>query len=158
VIQDALAGVTAADLVREAPPVVSPATSLGDLVYRHILPSGERAHLVVADGQLVGLITLTDVMKYRQDDWPTLSVAAAMTPAMGLRTVGPDAPLAEALQKLAAENLNQLPVVERGRPVGLLSRAAIVHFLQLRMQLGVGGSSAPEAARPVVEEEIIAAR
>ena len=43
-IQDALAGVTVADLVREAHPVVSPDIPLDELVYRHILPSGERAH------------------------------------------------------------------------------------------------------------------
>ena len=114
--------------------------------------TGERAYLVVADDQLVGLITLTDVMKYRQQEWDTLPVAAAMTPTWKLRTIGPDRPIEEALRLLAAEDLNQLPVIAGGRAAGLLSRAAIVRFLQLRLQLGVGGSTAPVAAARVTEE------
>jgi len=157
-IQDALAGVTVADLAHEAPPVVSPDIPLGDLVYRHILPTGERAHLVVADDQVVGLITLTDVMKHRQEAWDSLSVAAVMTPARKLRTIGPDRPMEEALRMLAAEDFNQLPVVDGGRAVGLLSRAAIVRYLQLRLQLGAGGSPAPVAVPRATDEAALAAR
>jgi Zn-dependent protease len=157
-IQDALVGVTVADLVREAPPVVGPDIPLDELVYRHILASGERAYLVVADDQLGGLITLTDVMKYRQEEWDNLSVAAAMTPAWKLRTIGPDRPIEEALRLLAAEDLNQLPVIAGGRAAGLLSRAAIVRFLQLRLQLGVGGSTAPVAAARVTDEATMVPR
>lgn len=157
-MQDALAGVTVADLAREAPPVVSPDTTIGDLVYRHILPTGERAHLVVADEQLVGLITLTDVMKHRQEAWDSLSVAAVMTPARKLRTIGPDCPMEEALRVLAAEDLNQLPVVEAGRAVRLLSRATIVRYLQLRLQLGADGSPKPTVVPRATDEAALAAR
>jgi Zn-dependent protease len=144
-VQDALAGATAGQLMRSPAPVVPPGITLADLVHRHMLRAGERAYLVADDDRLAGLITQTDVMKHRQEEWPATTVAAAMTPAADLRTVGPDTPVADAVRLLSAENLDQLPVVDRGRAVGLLSRAAIVGYLQLRLQLGAGTTPAPGA-------------
>ena len=146
-LQDALAGIRVADLVRAAPPVVPPGLRLSELVHGHMLPAAERAHLVVDDGRLLGLITLTDVVKHPQDEWDRLPVADVMTPAAALKAVRPDTPLTEALPLLAAGDYNQVPVLEAGRPVGLLSRAAVMRFLQLRAQLGIEGAPARPPAR-----------
>jgi Zn-dependent protease/predicted transcriptional regulator len=144
-VEDALAGVTVEQLMRADPPAVPAGISLATLVTDYMLPGGERAHLVVADGRLAGLITLTDVMKHEQAEWPRLTVTDAMTPAAALRTVSPVTPLTEALHLLATDDFHQLPVLDQGRPVGLLSRSAIVRFLQLRSQIGLDSAAALRA-------------
>ncbi|MGN6362151.1 MAG: site-2 protease family protein [Thermomicrobiales bacterium] len=144
-VEDALTGVTVGQLMRADPPAVPASISLATLVSEHMLPGGERAHLVYTDDRLAGLNTLTDVMKHEQAEWPRLTVADAMTPAASLRTVSPATPLAEALHLLATDDFHQLPVLDQGRPVGLLSRSAIVRFLQLRSQLGLDSAAALRA-------------
>jgi len=38
---------------------------------------------------------------------------------------------------MAGRDVNQLPVVDHGAPVGVLSRDAIVQYLEVRRSLGV---------------------
>ena len=145
-LAESLAGITVAQIARADPPTVPAATTLARLVHDRMLPAGERAHLVHDEaGRLVGLITQTDVLRHRQEEWPRLSVAETMTPVGNLKTVGPATPLAEALRLLATDDFHQLPVLDGGRPAGLLTRASIVRFLQLRSQLGVGGVATDRA-------------
>ena len=48
--------------------------------------------------------------------------------------------------KLLAENgLNQVPVVDNGRVLGMLSRADVLRFLQFRDELGLGAACTPKA-------------
>ncbi len=148
-LEESLAGFTAGQIAQQNPPVVPATATLSVLVYDRMIPTGERAHLVNDEaGRLVGLITQTDVMKHRQEDWPRLTVAETMTPVGELKTVAPKTSLTEALRLLAADDFHQLPVLDGGRPVGLLSRAAIVRFLQLRSQMGGSGGAARSLGRP----------
>ena len=147
VTRDALDGVAAGQLVRADPPIVAPALSLFELVYERMLPKAERAHLVVDEGRLIGLITWGDVMKHRQGDWYRRPVANIMTPAARLKTVRPDTPLSEAVRLLSTGDYNQLPVLDGERPVGLLSRSAVMRFLHQWAQLGVDSATGREVAR-----------
>jgi CBS domain-containing protein len=54
-----------------------------------------------------------------------------MTPVERLACVGPDTDAAEALAELARRNVNQLPVLEGGRLVGLLRREDVIKWLAL---------------------------
>jgi CBS domain-containing protein len=83
---------------------------------------------------LLGIVTLGDAKKLPQDAWPTTPVAQIMTSAP-LKTVAPDAELSTAIQLMAESGLHQLPVVQGSHVVGLLSRADVVRFLQLRQEL-----------------------
>ena len=46
-----------------------------------------------------------------------------------VRTVAPDAPLAEALEQMQTHNIGRLPVVEAERIVGILSREDLLGYL-----------------------------
>jgi signal-transduction protein with cAMP-binding, CBS, and nucleotidyltransferase domain len=52
-----------------------------------------------------------------------------------LKTVPLSADLAAALQLMVEDSLNQVPVVQAGQVVGLLRRADILRYLQLRDKL-----------------------
>ena len=114
--------------------VASPGLTVQDFVFEHVLQRGHRALPIVDDGRLVGIVTLGDAKKLPQDAWPTTPVASIMTP-VPLKTVAPESELSAAIGLMAESGLHQLPVVQDGRLVGMLSRADIVRFLQLRQEL-----------------------
>jgi CBS domain-containing protein len=119
------------------PPVVSPALPVRALVDEYILRRGLRALPVAQDGRIVGLVTLTDVKHLPEDEWVTNSVGAIMTKPP-LRTIGPDAPVTRALERLVEDDVNQLLVVDKeGSLLGVLSRGDVMRFLQMRGELGM---------------------
>jgi Zn-dependent protease/predicted transcriptional regulator len=149
VLQEGLRGARVAELMNPEPPIASPTMSVQEFVFDHVVRHGQRALLVVDEGRLVGIVSITDAKELPQAAWPTTAVGAIMTPAP-LKTVSPDADVNGALQLLVEGSLNQVPVVRDGQLVGLLSRIDIMRFLQLREELGLrpvpgGGSSRPRS-------------
>jgi CBS domain-containing protein len=63
------------------------------------------------------------------------TVSDAMRPIHQLRTVATDTPVTEALEMMAREDLNQLPVVSDGRLEGVISRGQVLRYLQTRIEL-----------------------
>jgi predicted transcriptional regulator len=64
-----------------------------------------------------------------------------------LKTVAVEADLASALQLMVEGSLNQVPVMQAGRAVGLLRRADMLRFLQLRDELHLAGRGGRSMAR-----------
>jgi len=66
--------------------------------------------------------------------------------------VSPQQSLNDVLPLMAGRDVNQLPVVQNGIPVGTVSRDAIMRYLEVRRSLGSGaskgdvGKQLPEAA------------
>jgi len=135
-LQEGLRGARVAELMNSEPPTASPTMSVQEFVCDHVVQKGQRALLVVDGGRLLGLVSITDAKELLQAAWPTTSVGAIMTPTP-LKTVTPDADVNGALQVMVEGGLNQLPVVRDSQLVGLLSRADIMRFLQLREDLGL---------------------
>ncbi len=128
-------GIRVRDVMDAYPRVVPPSITVRQLVRDHILREGIRAFPVVEGDRLVGIVTVTDVRNLPEDEWEERAVGTVMT-RMPLRTVGPEADLAAAVEVMAATGLNQLPVVSDGRLVGVVSRASVFRLLQVRRELG----------------------
>ena len=78
---------------------------------------------VIEGYRILGIITTRDLLGqalYRL-------VGDIMT--TGLATIGPDEPITTAYQIMEARDVNQLPVVEHGRLIGLVTRLDILHEL-----------------------------
>jgi Zn-dependent protease len=134
-LREGLQGVRVGDVMNRELPVASPRMTVEELVLEHVLRRGQRALLVLEDGRLAGIVSITDAKEVPPAAWATTPVAAVMT-RPPLKTVSATIHLDEALRLLVDGSLNQLPVVERDRPVGLLGRADVLRFLQLRATLG----------------------
>jgi Zn-dependent protease/predicted transcriptional regulator len=147
VVQEGLRGARVAEVMNPQPPIASPALSVQEFVFDHVVRQGQRALLVIDGGRLAGLVSITDAKKEPQASWATTAVGAIMTPTP-LRTVSPEANVADALQLMVEESLNQVPVVQADRLVGLLSRADIMRFLQMRDELGLRPPPADGTPRP----------
>ena len=79
---------------------------------------------------IIGLITAADLTKVDSSGWTQIPVSTEWHPLAEVRSVSPNTPVAEALQTMGREDLNQLPVVEAGRMEGMLSRGHILQALQ----------------------------
>jgi Zn-dependent protease/CBS domain-containing protein len=112
--------------------------AIGTLVRDHLLPNNLRAIPVVDAEAFAGLVTINDLRKVEQEQWPTTPVSAVMTPASEVPTVAADEPLAVALDRFGPD-LPVLPVVENGVLRGLLHRDSVLGYVRMRETVGFDG-------------------
>ena len=132
-----LRGVTVGEVMNPKPATVPADISLQQLVDASFLPGGLRYALVMQGDKLLGLITLSDIRHIPREQWGQVPVSQAMIPLARLHIVSPQQSLSDVLPLMAGRDVNQLPVVENGALVGILSRDAIVRYLEVRRSLGV---------------------
>jgi Zn-dependent protease/CBS domain-containing protein len=130
-IDDALAGMTVAQLMQRQGASVSPEESVATLVHQYLVPGDDRALPVVRDGWLVGLVSVSNVRGVAPERWAFTPVSAVMRDRDALQTATPNESLGEAFGELAARDIEQLPVVVDGRLVGMLRRRDIARWLEL---------------------------
>ena len=91
--------------------------------------------MVEENGELLGLVTPADVRSVERTMWPMKTVDDVMRPFEGLHTAAPEATIVEALETMGRADVNQLPVLEGGRLVGMISRDRILNYLVARKEL-----------------------
>ncbi len=139
-VERSLSGVRVRDAMDMTPAAVSPNESVADLVSEHMLRGDERSFLVRHDdGGLAGVVTLGDVRRLPRDAWSGARVTDIMTRFGDLATIGPDAPLVDALRLIQEREVGQLPVIGEAQrePLGLVTRRGILRHIEARMKLGV---------------------
>jgi len=62
-------------------------------------------------------------------------VEEIMIPLQQLRWVSPDQEIVKILEFMDREDINQVPVVEQGRLLGMVGRQEILHLLQRRLDV-----------------------
>ena len=132
VTRDALESVPVSRLMCTGLDSVDAALPVERLVSEHLLHREQRAYPVVEDGRLAGLVTLRDVRALPAPRWAETQVGRIMTPVQQLVSVAPDDDAFEVLALLGERNLNQVPVLDQGRVLGLVRREDIVRWLALR--------------------------
>ena len=132
-----LRGMTVGEVMNPKPTTVPANISLQQLVDAYFLPGGLRYALVMQADHLVGLMTLSDIRHIPREQWGQVPVSNAMIPLNRLHVVTPQQSLSDVLPLMAGRDVNQLPVLENGALVGILSRDAIVQYLEVRRGLGV---------------------
>ena len=139
-VERSLSGVRVRDAMDMTPAAVSPNESVADLVSEHMLRGDARSFLVRHDdGGLAGVVTLGDVRRLPRDAWSGARVTDIMTRFGDLATIGPDAPLVDALRLIQEREVGQLPVIgdAQREPLGLVTRRGILRHIEARMKLGV---------------------
>jgi Zn-dependent protease/CBS domain-containing protein len=113
---------------------LKPGTALRTLVDDYLIQSGQRAFPVEENGHFLGMVCLRDVQKSGPDTWDSVAVEQVMKPARDLVSVTPDRDATEVLAILGRRNLNQLPVLEDGRLVGIVRREDIMKWLSVHAE------------------------
>ena len=132
------------DLMTPLPETVGPDTTIVQAAQR--MADGDFGDVLVAEpgtGTLLGIVTYRDVAVRAvaaERDPRTTTVRSILSG--DLETVAPDDTVAAAMSRMRAANVRRLPVIENGRPVGIVSLG------DLSLATDAGGTLAdiPQAA------------
>ncbi len=136
-----LEGTKVGQLINRSFNAAPPDMYLSILVEEYMLAGSQRSVPIVAGDELLGLVTMQDLKRVPKEEWATTSVFRAMTPREKLHQVEIQDDISQALETMAKENINQLPVIEFGRFVGFVTRADVLRLMQVRSELGGVGSA-----------------
>ncbi len=113
---------TIRDIIAQQVPVTAPAQTLVREAAQVMKQRRIGAMLVVEGGALVGLFTERDALNRvvaEGRDPQTTTLADVMT--HNPQTIGPNASFSTALELMHAGRFRHVPVVEAGKPIGMLS-------------------------------------
>jgi len=116
-IRNTLAGVNAADIMSQDVPTMPRDFSLEKLRARGAADGSALPH---CDRQRRPGWT-SDIHAAQgipRDDWPNTSIQAAMRPMDKIKWASPSEPVLSVLERMQAEDINQMPVLEDGRVSG----------------------------------------
>jgi Zn-dependent protease len=145
-MQQTLRDLSVAQVMATDWPQVPCKTPLTYLIEEQIFRGGPRYAFLARDGygydeadrRPLGMISLTDISKLPQKQWPYTTADQVMIPWEKLVTVSATMDLLEALQIMDKANVAQVPVLdERGDIVGVLSREKVFHMIRIRSQLQI---------------------
>ena len=116
---------------------VSARDSVADAVAAHVLRHGLRTlYATEPDGRLLGIVTLRELAAVPAERRETTPLEAIMLPVEKTLCLAPGETGLVALQRLVAARVNQLPVLDAGRLVGVLTRERLFALLETELRLG----------------------
>lgn len=86
--------------------------------------------LVMAEDELLGLISPSDLKSIPRETWERTPVSEVMAPRDQVVTVSPRDGLGDVLDKMVTQNLPLLPVMEKSRVQGVIGRDRILQLVQ----------------------------
>jgi CBS domain-containing protein len=135
VLRRALDDAVVDQVMRRDPVTVPPSLSLRALVDDYVLAHGFRGFPVTDGGDVLGLISIDDLRKVPRDRWNDARVIDHMRKRGPEITVEPDAPLGDAMRKMASAGTGRLLVTHNGALVGMLSKDGLARFVEIRKVL-----------------------
>ncbi len=137
VLRDTLSGVKARSVMTQQCQTVPAGVRVDRLVEENILGQGQRCFFVADQGDLKGLITLHNIRRVAAGRRGEMTADQVMTPADAVYAVHPEDDVMAVLQQMDESDVNQVPVVEGGRLLGLITRESLLHDIRLRAELAV---------------------
>ena len=108
-----------------------PDMSVQEAVNQYFVAHGFGGFPVCEEEQVLGLVTVRDVQALPAALWPSRRVREIMFPASPAFCIPPDSSVMEAMERMIQGGWDRLVVMENEKIVGLITRSAIAHFLQL---------------------------
>lgn len=115
-------------------PRVAADVTVDNWVQQQVLPRYQRSALVEDDGQVIGLVSLSDTGKISQQEWNQKRVSEIMTPADKLHYVSAADSVDDVLSHMQIYNINQVPVVENSQVVGWIDREQLLRALSVYVE------------------------
>lgn len=107
-------------------------TTIAGFVAEMAVPGKPAGYPVVSDGAFVGLVTLQDTAAVPHMLWQQTPITAVMTPSSRTPFIPAQMPASDALAKLDAQHVGELPVFEDGSLTGVVSKETIFAALHAK--------------------------
>ena len=143
-VRETLSGLRAQDVMSHEVPTFPGGNTLEDYA-AEVLRTGRRFHLVLSDDRLTGMMNVHALNSVPQVEWTSTSVQGVMVPRENILWTRPDEPLLGLLERLLANEVNQMPVVSESpgegdeadmHIIGMVTRDSILRVIQTRSELG----------------------
>ncbi len=120
---------------------VPPGMTIQRLIEERMAADLQRVYLVTLGDTFHGIITASDALRAPAAERARAWVSQAMTRASDVHTLAPSDTLEDGLAVLADNEIQQAPVIEDGKPVGLLTRHDVLRVMEVS-QLAPGNPDA----------------
>ena len=130
-LRTSLASVTVRQVMVHRVVTLLPDMSVQDAVDQYFVAHGFGGFPVCEEGQVLGVVTVRDVQALPTALWPWRRVREIMRPASPAFCIPPDWSVMQAMERMVQGGWDRLVVMENEKIVGLVTRSAIAHFLQL---------------------------
>ena len=139
-VRETLAGLRAQDVMSHDVPTFPGGDTLEDYA-AEVLRTGRRFHLVLNNDRLTGIMNVHALNAVPREEWAGTSVQGVMTPRENILWARPDEPLLGLLERLLANEVNQMPVITTDdggnlQIIGMVTRDSILRVIQTRSELG----------------------
>jgi Zn-dependent protease/predicted transcriptional regulator len=137
ILRQALTGVPVSSVMTSPVEWVPADVTLDRVVTDYVMGRNHPAFPVIDNGQVLGLLCLTDIRNIARDRWQWTTAREAVPPLSDHYTIAPRADAWDALVRMSAENCGRLLVLENQALLGIVSRTDIMRLMRTRLELGV---------------------
>ncbi len=137
VVRRTLSGVQAHQVMTETVVRVDWLTSVQDLVQDYFYKHKCTDFPVFNRDEFVGMVSLDGVKSVSRELWGFKQVRDVMTPVELVACLKPADEATDALSRMLSGDLEQMPVVDNGRFLGIVTRRDVMSLLKIRSDLGV---------------------
>lgn len=135
VVEHALGRTQVRDIMITEPVIVSADTTVEEAVEDYFLRRGFGGFPVARDGRIEGIVSLPMVQKCPREERPARRVGEIMRPVEEKLQVTPWTTVSDALRQMTEADAGRLLVMEGGQLRGLITRAGIARFIQMKTEL-----------------------
>lgn len=135
IISNALAELKVKDVMTTKIDAIGPDTSVGEIV-EYFMRYKHGGFPVMRGGDLIGLVTMSDVKRVAREDWGRVKAGDIMKPRGEIVSASPDDPIVEAMVKMSAHGIGRLPVIEGGELKGIITRSDLMRTIRIKTELG----------------------
>lgn len=132
---EALQGITARDIMAMDYPFITQQLSLGQLIQDYVLATGLRYFVVVDEAKLLGIVTVRNIKRIPKKRWNSTSTGEIMIPASKLKTAYTEQPAVNLLEQMDNLEINQMPVLEEDKVIGVVARDSLIRLVKTRTEL-----------------------
>jgi Zn-dependent protease len=137
IIRQSLEGVHVREVMTHDVVSVPPDLPVSRLINDYFIKFCFRTFPVVQEGKVSGMVDLTDVKNIPEEERNRITTKQVMQPVSPEISIAPDASLADALRKMTVESLGKLIVIQGDQMIGLITKAGLLRFLEVRQILHV---------------------
>lgn len=141
-IQEVLGRRTVSQIMRSDFATIPPSESVRAFVENRLLRTGEKWFVVGTGERMQGLVTLQDVQRVPREEWEITSVDRIMVPLDKVLRIAPSDSLLAAMETMNAAGVNQLPILDGERLLGVLTRQDLLRAVAVDLEIDKDPSDA----------------
>ena len=135
-LRGAISNLRVGDVMARELVTVPPDLSVHDLIEEFIMKTGHPSFPVVEGGRVLGVVSLETIREVPRERRGEARVRDCLEPAPEQRRIAPDAPLSEALARMAETGARRLLVIDAsGALAGFVTHTGVALFLELEQVL-----------------------